>query len=128
MASTYSQVVKDACISSCSHYWVIVIKLGDREFDQTADPSALYPNNSTFTTYSSSVPVGTPYIVAEIGSNNYDPSMTFVLGDEESTMRINDFPHLYMNGPLQQGSTYTAFVRAFAVSVLVSIYISHNGA
>ena len=108
---------------------MVVIRLDSAAgFDQTADPSALYPNDTQFTNYSSSVPAGTPYIVAEISSNNYDPSMTFVLGDEEGTMRINDFPDLYRNGPLQQGSTYTAFVRAFAVSVPVSICISHNGA
>ena len=111
-----------------SHYWVVVIRLGSpADFDQTADPSDVYPDNSRFTNYSSSVPADTPYVAAEISSANYQPSMTFVLGDEKATMSINDFPDLYRNGPLQQGSTYTAFVRAFAVGVPVGmcVYVCH---
>ena len=88
-----------------------------------ADPSNVY-NNSVFTNYSSSVPANTPYVAAEIRSANYQPSMTFVLGDEEGTMSINDFPDLYRNGPLQQGSAYTAFVRAFPFPVAVSKFSS----
>ena len=104
-----------------SQYWVVVIRLESvANFDQTADPSMEYPDNSTFTNYSSSVPANTPYVAAEISSANYQPSTTFVLGDEEGTMDINDFPDLYRNGPLQQGSTYTAFVRAFSTPVSVS--------
>ncbi|XP_064387090.1 receptor-type tyrosine-protein phosphatase S-like isoform X2 [Halichondria panicea] len=100
-----------------SHYWVVVIRLDDASaFDESRNPTSVYPDNSSFTNYSASVPL-TPYIAAEIRADNYQPSMVFILGDESGTRGINDFPDLYRNGPLEQGSTYTAFVRAFSPTV-----------
>ncbi len=103
-----------------SHYWVVVIRLDDASaFDESRNPTSVYPDNSSFTNYSASVPL-TPYIAAEIRADNYQPSTFFILGDESGTRGINDFPDLYRNGPLEQGSTYTAFVRAFSPTVPVS--------
>ena len=100
-----------------SHFWVIAL-ITDASIDTTQQPTELFMDNSSFTTYSSSVSPGTPYIVAEISSTNYPT--TFVLGaDDNST---NDFPELYRNGPLQPNTEYTAFVWGFVPSVPVSVH------
>ncbi len=100
---------------SCSHYWVVVIRLDDAStFDESGDPSSVYPDNNSFTNYSANIPPLRPYIAAEIRSDNYAPLTDFTLGDDTGTRGINDFPDRYRNGPLEQGSTYTAFVRAFS--------------
>ena len=96
-----------------SHFWVVAL-ITDPSIDTAQQPTALFMDNSSFTTYSSSVSQGTPYIVAEISSMNY--LTTFVLGADSS---LNDFPELYRNGPLQPNTEYTAFVWAY---VQVSMY------
>ena len=101
-----------------SHFWVIALIVSNA-IDTTQDPLQRFPDNSSFTTYSSVEP-GVPYIVAEIDSMNYPT--TFVLGaDDNSSTSLNDLPELYRNGPLTPGTSYTAFVWGFAPSVPVSV-------
>jgi len=97
---------------------VIAVIVSNR-IDTTQDPIEVFPDNSTFTAYSSVLP-GLPYVVAEIDSTNYPA--TFVLGDDDnSSTSVNDLPEFYRNGPLTPGMSYTAFVWGFAPSVPVSM-------
>lgn len=77
-----------------------------------------FHDNTSFATYSSYIPTNTPYIVAEMSTDIYlQAKRFFVLGDENSTQALNNFPKLYRNGPLQPGSIYTVFVRGFVHSI-----------
>ncbi len=95
----------------------------DTTFDPSLDPSQVYPDDSQFTNYSSSTPL-TPYVAAEISAANYRSSSVFLIGDDVATRNLNDFPSLYRNGPLQEGSKYTSFVRAFSNTVPVSLQLN----
>ena len=101
---------------------MIVFKLGSTSIENI-NPKDLFQDNSTFTNYSSDVPLDRPYIVAEISTNNYSQGMTFLLGDEARTRSINDFPDLYRNGPLEPETSYVAFVWGFSASVPVSVHV-----
>ena len=101
-----------------SHFWVVAL-ITDASIDTSQQPTEMFMDNSSFTTYSSSVSPGRPYIVAEISSMNYPT--TFVLGADD--ISLNDFPELYRNGPLQPNTEYTAFVWAFVPSVPVSVTV-----
>ena len=102
---------------SHSHYWVIAMKVGE-SFNLDQDPTLSFPDNSSFTTYSTSIPVDTPYIVAEITVSRLPSS--FILGDGNGTRALNDFPNRYHNGPLEEGTQYAVFVWGFSPAVPVS--------
>ena len=100
----------------CSHFWVVVVRLQGRKPPAylTDSPIFRFPDNTSFTTYSSRLPADSPYIVTEMSADTYLHSRRFfVLGDEASSWPLNDFPSLYRNGPLDGRSSYTAFVWAF---------------
>ena len=106
--------------ASFSHFWVIAMKV-DNAFagDIRQNNTVRFSNNNTFTMYSDNIPLNTPYIVAEISALNISDITTFVLGDERGTERFND-ELMYRNGPLTQGTQYTAFLWGFPPSVAVS--------
>ena len=119
----YSSVMlHDTSPSIYSHFWVVVVRMEEKESQQQRI-------SQNISTYSSDIPVNIPYIVAEMSADTYLQSRRFfVLGDENGTRQLNDFPKLYRNGPLLAGSLYTLFVRAFVhpippQSSSVSIYI-----
>ena len=58
------------------------------------------------------MPAGQPYIAAEIDSAVLPE--TYILGDES---QVNDLPELYRNGPLEEGTLYTAFIWVFVLRV-----------
>ena len=98
--------------STCSHFWVVVVRLDDRgtphsDITQAAIIPVSPPTDPPET--------NAPYVVAEMSAETYQENRElFVIGDEEKTQELNDFPELYRNLPLLPGSTYTAFVRGFA--------------
>ena len=115
--------IPGASLNSFSHFWVIAMKVDDAFAENIRQNSTVrLMDNSSFTTYSDNIPVNIPYIVAEISASNLTLSSTtsFTLGDEAATMRLNDQPILYRNGPLTQGTQYTAFLWGFPPSVAVS--------
>lgn len=116
------QFMHNPIIFFFSHFWVVVIRLDNTmlTFDHVQNPSEVYPDTSMFTNYSTNVAPFQPYIAAEISADNYQESSMFLIGDNDSTSGLNDFPGLYQNGPLEAGSEYTAFVRAFVNTVPVS--------
>ena len=69
----------------------------------------------------------TAYIVSEMSSAVYETilSQVFILGDEIGTVGSNDFPQLYRNGPLQDDTQYTVFIRAFIPAISPST-VSHT--
>ena len=95
------------CLSlSCSHFWVIAMKLADDIL-----PDELPTNNDSFVFFMDQPSIGTPYVAAEISADRY-PTI-FVLGDALSTLELNDNP-IYLNGPLNQSTFYTVFVWGFS--------------
>ena len=59
------------------------------------------------------IPVGSPYVAAEVSPAQITLPYTFSIGDQEATNSINDFPSLYSNPSLEEGTSYTAFIRVF---------------
>ena len=74
------------------------------------DLSTIDTSSTDRVTYSDNIAAGLPYIAAEISISNYPA--TFVLG-EDVQLAINDDPQ-FRNGPLRDGTYYTAFVRVFS--------------
>lgn len=101
-----------------SHFWVIAMRLDNSQVQPLENMTDQFLDNTSFTTYSSYIPTNTPYIVAEMSTDIYlRAKRFFVLGNENGTRALNDFPKLYRNGPLLPGSTYTVFVRGFVHSI-----------
>lgn len=72
-----------------------------------------FANNDSFVTFSpGGVGLDQPYVTSEISASRYDSARNYVLGDNSSLL-FNDQPQLYVNGPLDESTTYTAFVWAF---------------
>ena len=66
------------------------------------------------------IPYGSPYVAAEITlSSSFSLPYTFYIGDNSRTNSINDQPNFYSNPALQEGTTYTSFIRAFPPPVSV---------
>ena len=130
----------------CSHFWVIVVKLSDPEAPFLMEaPTQMFPDNSSFGSYSTGfsrtttfvclsfsvlthslvhyinteLAEDTPYIASEISSSGYSvlSSRVFVVGDENKTRNVNDFPELYRNGPLLQLTNYSVFVWGFLPAI-----------
>ena len=80
-------------------------------------------NNETFVLYTAfdPVPIERPYIAAEISADDSTENLlsSFRAGDSASTEGINDID-IYVNGPLLEGTRYTAFIWGFAPAVPVS--------
>lgn len=96
----------------------MVVRLAGSPSYLSENPKEYFPDNSSFIRYSTAdIPVNAPYVVAELSASTYSENRGFFLGNEADTTPLNDFPNLYMNGPLMEGSTYTAFVWGFAHSV-----------
>lgn len=101
-----------------SHFWVIAMRLDNNQVQPLKNITDQFQDNTSFATYSRYIPINTPYIVAEMSKDIYLQAIRFfVLGDENSTQVLNDFPNLYRNGPLLPGSIYTVFVRGFVHSI-----------
>ena len=82
------------------------------------NPIHQFPDNSSFDRFSSDTPANVPYIVAEMSAATYlQNRYSLILGDEDVSRTLNDFPDLYRNGPLMPGSRYTAFVWGFPPSI-----------
>ena len=92
--------------SPCSHVWIFVVRLNSKNDDL----STIDTFSTDRVTYSDNIAAGLPYVAAEISISNY-PDM-FVLG-EGVQPAINDDPQ-FSNGPLREGTYYTAFVRVFS--------------
>ena len=118
--------IPGATPNNFSHFWVIAMKV-DSAFANNIRQNATvrFSDNSSFTMYSDDIPVNVPYIVAEISASSLTLSTTtnFILGDEGNTEFLNDQPTLYRNGPLTQGTEYTAFLWGFPPNVAVSSII-----
>ena len=115
--------IPGATSTSFSHFWVIAMKVDNAFADIIQlDGTVQFRDNSSFTTYSDDIPLNTPYIVAEIAASNLTLSSNtnFILGNEGATAGLNDQP-MYRNGPLTQGTQYTAFLWGFPPSVAVSL-------
>ena len=82
------------------------------------NPIRQFPDNNSFARSSSNAPVNVPYIVAEMSAAIYIQNRRFlILGNDDGSRPLNDFPDLYRNGLLMPGSTYTAFVWGFTPSI-----------
>ena len=102
----------------CSHYQVIVLQLIQNETEKAMDvppslpdkPPCSYSQND-LRKYNeakqSATPV--PYITAEFEYNLFPTSGYFTVGSSDQP---NDNP-AYTNGPVNEGSFYTVFLRAF---------------
>ena len=105
-----------------SHLWVIAMKVAE-DMQLPDNPLSLFPNNDSFVFYSDGN-IGTqqPYVIAEMESSAYNNLSTsgFVLGDPENTSSLND-NSLYLNGPLNQSTSYTVFVWGFSPTPAVSV-------
>ena len=113
-----------------SHLWVIAMKVAE-DMQLPDNPLSLFPDNDSFVFYSDGN-IGTqqPYVTAEMEPSAYSSIASgFVLGDPESTSSLND-NSLYLNGPLNQSTSYTVFVWAFsptpAVSVAVAVVVMNS--
>ena len=103
----------------CSHYQLIVLQLIQTEIEKTMDvppplpdkPPSSYSQNDLMRTYNeakqSATPV--PYITAEFDYNLFPTSGYFTVGSSDQP---NDNP-AYTNGPVNEGSFYSVFLRAF---------------
>lgn len=100
----------------CSHFWVIAMKLGTAPLP--ANPLDLFRDNASFVLYSSDVVAMEPYVTAEISMSRYDATRTYLLGSLESNVGLNDNAK-YLNGPLNQSTTYTVLVWGFSPVPLV---------
>ena len=107
----------------CSHLWVIAMKLADN----AATPSMSFTNNATFVFSSGDVRVNEPYVTLEIRASRYDAARDYVLGDNSSFSMFNDQPQRYINGPLEEGTTYTVFVWAFLQRPMVRGVVGDKG-
>ncbi len=81
-------------------------------------PLDLFRDNASFVLYSSDVVAMEPYVTAEISMSRYDATRTYLLGSLESNVGLNDNAK-YLNGPLNQSTTYTVLVWGFSPVPLV---------
>ena len=89
--------------------WIVVVQLERADDNLTTIPISAVE----LAAFSDSLPARTPYVVAQIAIGAYPT--TFILGGvvpEGLNENIR-----YTNGPLREGTFYTAFVRAFSPTV-----------
>jgi hypothetical protein len=101
--------------------WVVVIKLNTSDITSlfsSDNPDIVFPNNNSFLSLSQvesgDIPFGRPYVASEISQSVISLTYTFIIGSPDND---NDQPLLYANPPLEQGTYYTYFIRAFPPSV-----------
>ena len=108
-----------------SHLWVIAMKVAE-DMQLPDNPLSLFPNNASFVFYSKgNISTLQPYVTAEMEPSAYNnlSASGFVLGDPESTSSLND-NSLYLNGPLNQSTSYTVFVWGFSPTPAVSVAVA----
>jgi hypothetical protein len=78
-------------------------------------------NNESFVFFTDgNIMLDQPYVTAEISASRYSAARNYILGDSSSSSPVNDAP-IYVNGPLNESTTYTVFVWAFPARPLVGV-------
>ena len=97
-------------LAKFSHFWIMVMRVNNSLANQIGAGSLQpFSSNVSFVNYSSSLPVGAPYVAAELPGDS-PSSFNYTLGDETQQ---NDAPLVHPNRGLMPGTMYTVFVWGF---------------
>ena len=101
---------------SLSHYQIIVVMLDqDTPVSDLPHPDKAFPAINAFLAYDTAIPTRiwgyAGYITAEFSRDLFPSDGRFTVGDPIET--ANDRTEWYPNSPLQYGSRYTFFLRAY---------------